>query len=34
MILTSMLKENKIHYPLPLNPVEAGVFELDKETMQ
>ena len=26
--------ETKVHYPLPLNPVETNTFQLDKETMQ
>ena len=29
-----MHKDTKVHYPLPLNPVETGMYNLDKETMQ
>jgi len=25
---------SKVHYPLPLNPVETGTYMMDKETMQ
>lgn len=24
----------KVHYPLPLNPVETGTYMMDKETMK
>ena len=35
LILTHVLPDNrgKIHYPLPLNPVETGAFTMDRETM-
>ena len=27
-------EQQKVHYPLPLNPVETGPFLMDKETMK
>lgn len=29
-----MSGDSKVHYPLPLNPVETGPFLMDKETMK
>ncbi len=27
-------EQDKVHYPLPLNPIETGPFLMDKETMK
>lgn len=36
LIVTVLLGANndKVHYPLPLNPVETGAFLMDKDTMK
>ena len=34
LILTHVMNGQKVHYPLPLNPVETGAYMMDKETMQ
>ncbi|CDW86326.1 UNKNOWN [Stylonychia lemnae] len=34
LILTHLMNGQKVHYPLPLNPVETGTYLMDKETMK
>ena len=34
MILTHLMNGQKVHYPMPLNPVETGTYLMDKDTMR